>query len=63
MLIQRWDQQSWDVYFPVIYAYHVIALAVPILYNPSVFVCVLGFIHFALFVALVIINVFIKDVE
>jgi hypothetical protein len=35
----------------------------PILYTASIFVCVLAFIHFALFAALIIVNVFISDEE
>lgn len=33
------------------------------LYTPSVFLCVLGFIHFALFGAMIVVNVFIQDTE
>ncbi len=35
----------------------------PIVYTASIFVCVLAFIHFALFAAMIIVNVFIKDAE
>lgn len=35
----------------------------PLLYMPSVLVCVLAFVHFGLFVALIIVNVFIRDLE
>lgn len=40
-----------------------IAIALPILYFPSVFICVVAFIHFTLFLALIIVNVFIKDLD
>lgn len=33
------------------------------LYTPSIFLCVLAFIHFALFGAMIVVNVFIKDAE
>lgn len=49
--------------FPIIFANHVIALATPLLYMPSVFICVVAFVHFGLFVALVIVNVFIRDLD
>jgi len=39
----------------------VIALAMPLVYLPSIFVCVVAFIHFGLFIGLVIVNVFIRD--
>lgn len=35
----------------------------PLLYMPSVLVCVLAFVHFGLFVGLIIVNVFIRDLE
>lgn len=35
----------------------------PLVYLPSVFVCVVAFIHFGFFLGLVIVNVFIKDLE
>ena len=40
-----------------------IALALPLLYFPSVYICVVAFVHFGLFLALIIVNVFIKDLE
>lgn len=49
--------------FPIIFANHVVALAMPLLYIPSVFICVVAFIHFGLFVALIIVNVFIRDLD
>lgn len=35
----------------------------PVLYFPSPFICVICFIHFGIFVALIIVNVFIRDLE
>jgi hypothetical protein len=35
----------------------------PLLYMPSVFVCVIAFVHFGLFCALIIVNIFIRDLE
>ena len=45
------------------FANHLIALSLPFLYYPSVFVCVISFIHLACFLGIVIVNVFIKDNE
>lgn len=61
--MQRWDQDTWDVSFPVIFANHCVALAIPILYYPSIFMCVMGWIHFGLFIALLVVNIFIRDLE
>lgn len=61
--MQKWDQRAWDVYFPIIFAYHIGAISMIIVYIPYIFSAVIGFLHFAAFVALVILNIFIKDAE
>ena len=43
------------------FANHIVALAMAILYTPTIFLCVVSFIHFELFEALVIVNIFTKD--
>ena len=45
----------------MIFANHVIALAVPIIYKPEAVSVVFAFIHFGLFVGLIIVNVFVKN--
>ena len=51
------------MFFPIIYSYHVIALALPMIYNPSIFLCVIAWVHFGLFIGLLILNIFVKEVE
>ena len=49
------------MYFPIIFGNHLVCLALPLLYLPEVVTAVLGFIHFGLFIGLLIVNIFIKD--
>lgn len=51
----------WDVYFPIIFTNHLGSIAMIICFIPYVFSAVIGFLHFACFVVLVILNIFIKD--
>ena len=51
------------MYFPIIFSNHLIALALPFLYYPCVFVCVISFLHLAFFIGMIIVNVFMKDNE
>jgi len=61
--MQKWDQKSWNVYFPIIFAYHIGGLTLIILYIPYIYAAVVAFIHFLCFIVLIILNIFIKDVE
>ena len=60
---QKWDQKAWDVYFPIIYANHIGAMALIIVYVPYVFSAIIGFLHFLCYIVLVVLNVCVKDVE
>ena len=51
------------MYFPVIYAYHIGAMSLIIVYVPYVYSAVIGFLHFACFLALLVLNICIKDAE
>jgi hypothetical protein len=51
------------VYFPLLFALHVGAISMIILYIPLVFSAVIGFLHFVCFLVLIILNICIKDVE
>lgn len=47
----------------MIFGNHVAAVGLIILYIPYIYSAVIGFLHFAAFLALVIVNIFIKDAE
>lgn len=49
------------MYFPIVFSYHVAAIGLVIIYLPSIFSAVVGFLHFGSFVAMVIVNICIKD--
>jgi hypothetical protein len=51
------------VYFPIIITNHIGAIALIIVYIPYVYSAVIGFFHFLAFIALIIINICIKDAE
>jgi hypothetical protein len=51
------------VYFPIIFTNHIGAIALIIVYIPYIFSAVIGFLHFVCFVALIILNICIKDAD
>ena len=59
--MQKWDQKAWNVYFPILFAFHIGAISLIILYIPYIFAVVIGFLHFVCFVILVILNICVKD--
>ena len=51
------------MYFPIIFAYHIAAMSLIIVYVPYIFSAVIGFLHWVCFIALIILNICIKDAE
>ena len=51
------------MYFPILFANHIAAIALIIVYVPYTFSAVIGFLHFVCFIALIILNICIKDAE
>lgn len=51
----------WDVYFPIIFSFHIGAIALIILYIPYKFAVVMAFLHFVCFIVLIILNICIRD--
>lgn len=62
-VMQKWDQKAWNVYFPIIFAFHVGAISLIILYIPYKYSAVIGFLHFLGFIVLTVLNTCIKDAE
>lgn len=61
MIIKKWDQKVWDIYFPIIYTTHMASLSLLLLYIPYIFETIMAYIHLALFIALLLVNIFIQD--
>ncbi len=51
------------MYFPIIYTTHMAALALCLLYIPYIFETVMAYVHLALFMGLILVNIFLKDEE
>lgn len=62
-ITKKWEQKVWDVYFPIIYTNHMACLSFSLCYIPYIFEAILAYIHFALFLGLIIVNIFVKDAE
>lgn len=55
--------KTWNIYFPIIFSQHIGAIALIIIYIPYVYSAVIGFLHFAAFVTLIILNICVKDAD
>ena len=53
-LTKKWQQRTFNMYFGVIFGSHCSALFLPLMYYPSIFTCVVSYLHLACFIGMLI---------
>ena len=61
ILCQKWNQKQFDEYFPIIYANHLAALSLTLVYIPYLFASFLAWLHGFSFLCLVVVNIVLND--
>lgn len=62
-IMQKWDQKHLNMYFSIIFGGHASASIFALAYYPSVFTCVIGYLHLGCFCGMLINTICVKEKE